>query len=177
MNPDAQRFPVRRIAYLAVLTSAACVLSAVESMIPIPAPSPGIKLGLANIVTLILLLKERSPVYAAAVTIVRCALTALLLGALSSLIFSMAGGLISCLAMWLLLKAGGVFSPIGVSVAGAISHNMSQLSAAALIARDSAIFGYMPALLIAGLAAGLATGFIALRVRGIIDLIYNRSLW
>ena len=173
-SQSGRNSPARRIAFYALATAAACVLSGLESMIPLPTPAPGIKLGLANTVTLILLLGGRNPAYAAAVTAMRCILAALLFGALSSLVFSLAGGLASCLVMWALLRLGNAFSPIGASVAGALTHNMSQLAAASLIARDLAIFGYMPVLLAAGAAAGIATGYVALKANSIICLINNR---
>ena len=161
---------VRRISYFAVLTAAAFVLSAAESMIPVPVPAPGFKLGLANTVTLIVLINEKNPLYALVITIIRCILTTIILGAFSSLLFSLAGGIFSCIVMWFLLRLHFIFSVIGASVGGAITHNMAQLSAAALIARDTAVYSYMPILLAAGMAAGFATGFIAVRINRIIKI-------
>ena len=166
-TPGASRWTVKRITYYALLTSIAFVLSAAESMIPIPAPAAGVKLGLANIVTLILLLDERNPASALIITSIRCVLAAFALGTLSTLIFSFVGGITSCLTMWLLLNYNSHFSIIGTSIAGALSHNMAQLAAAAAIARDFAILAYLPILVVAGIAAGCATGFIALRVHNI----------
>jgi heptaprenyl diphosphate synthase len=152
------------------MAAVAVVLSAVETLIPIPAPAPGIKLGLANVVTLTLLIGERSPAYALAVTAVRCIILSLVAGALSTLLFSLAGGLASCLVMWFLLRLNFIFSTIGVSVAGALSHNVAQLAAAAAIAGDAAVFGYLPILLIAGVAAGCATGLITVRMGAIFKI-------
>ena len=161
----------RQIIYLALLTAVAVVLSAVESMIPVPAPAPGFKLGLANTVTLIILMERRSPICALVVTIARCTLAALLTGAVPSLLFSLAGGIFSCMVMWLLLHFNYHFSVIGASVAGALSHNLGQLAAASALARDSAVFSYAPALMVAGVAAGCATGYIALRINNVIKII------
>ena len=166
-EPGSTRRTVRLVTYYALLTSVAFVLSAAESMIPIPAPAAGVKLGLANIVTLILLLDDRGLVSALAVTTIRCVLTAFAFGTLSTLIFSFTGGITSCITMWLLLHFNYTFSAMGASVAGALSHNLAQLAAASAIARDFAILGYLPILLAAGVAAGCATGYIALRVRNI----------
>ena len=161
----------RKIAYYAILTSLAFVLSAAEALIPIPAPAPGVKLGLANTVTLFLLLDEHNPVYALIVTIMRCVLVSFALGALSVLLYSLAGGIVSCLVMWILLHFDNTFSVMGASVAGALAHNFSQLAAASFIARDPAIFSYFPVLLVTGAAAGCATGYIAFKARNILRTI------
>jgi heptaprenyl diphosphate synthase len=170
-EPDAAQWSARRITYFAILTTAAIIISAVESMIPIPAPAPGVKLGLANIVTLILIIDERNPYYALVVTAARCFLTALIFGTFSSIIFSLSGGIISCLIMWCLLHYNFPFSIVGASVAGAIAHNIAQLAAASFIARSASVFSYLPILLITGAAAGCATGFTAVRIRTILKKI------
>ena len=170
-DPAKTRRTAHRITYYAIMTSLVYVLSAAESLIPYPAPTPGIKLGLANIVTLILLLNNNNLLYIIIVILLRCVLAAFSFGAFSTLLFSLAGGIVSCMIMWFLLHFNCAFSTMGISVAGALAHNLAQLAAAALIARNPAIFAYMPALLIAGVAAGAATGFIAAKMHKIIKTI------
>lgn len=170
-EPERAYVSVRRVAYFAVLTAIAVILSIIESMLPLPAPAPGVKLGLANMVTLILLLDEPNPICAIGVTVLRCLLSSLLSGVFSTLLFSMAGGLISCILMWFLLHFNYTFSPIGISVAGAIAHNAVQLGIASLIARTPAVFGYLPILLISGIVAGVATGIITVRTRKIFTIL------
>ena len=170
-EPQTPRWKIRRIVYYALLTAVAIVLSAAESMLPIPAPAAGVKLGLANIVALVILLDDKNPAPALAVTAIRCALTAFVSGTLSSLIFSFAGGISSCMTMWLLLHFNYTFSTVGASVAGALSHNIAQLAAASAIAHNFAILGYLPILIISGIAAGCAIGFISLRVHKILKTI------
>lgn len=167
-NNRAALFPARLITYISIFTAVAFVLSTVDSLVPIPAPAPGFKLGLANIVTLILLIKNKSPLCAIIVTLLRCLLGAAASGVLSSLLFSLTGGLVSCIVMWFLLHFNYPISLIGVSVAGAFFHNAGQLAAAALIARNAAVFSYLPVLAITGTAAGCATGYAALRIQNII---------
>ena len=154
----------RRAAYFAVLTAAAAVLSAVESLVPVPVPAPGVKLGLANSVTLFVLYKEKKLPGALGVTAARCAIAALAAGSFSSLLFSLSGGLFSCVIMWLLLHYNFALSAVGVSAAGAVSHNAAQLAAASLFARDPAILSYAPVLTLFGTAAGCATGYIYTRI-------------
>lgn len=166
-NDNTRRTPVRRIAFCAAMSAAAVALSAAESLVPVPVPAPGVRLGLANVVTLILLAGDRNPAYALSVTVVRCFLAALMFGAFSSLIYSLAGGVVSCMIMWLLTRLDAAFSLVGTSVAGALAHNMTQLAAAAALAGDPAVFGYLPVLLIAGVLTGCATGFAAQRVMNI----------
>lgn len=160
----------RGLAAYSTLTAIAIILSAAESLAPVPVPAPGLKLGLANVVTLIILMNDSNPMNAFLVTIVRCVLSSLLLGALSTVLFSLAGGLVSCAAMWVLLKRFGVLSPIGASVAGAVSHNITQLAVASLIAGDAAIFGYLPPMLALGAATGTATGYVAVKSKRILNL-------
>ena len=152
-----------------MLAAIAVVLSAAESAIPVPVPAPGIKLGLANAVTLFMLLNEGNPAYAAGVTLARCVLSALITANFSALLFSLSGGLVSCVLMWMLLQFNFSLSAYGVSVAGAISHNMAQLATASLIARDPAIMGYAPVLLIVGAVAGFAIGYLAIQIDRIIN--------
>ncbi len=158
-HPHAVSAYVRRLAVDGVLVSLAVVLSIVERWIPIELliPVPGVKLGLANVVTLFALYRL-SFFDASAVLLVRCLLTALFLGP-SSLLFSLSGGALALLAM-ALLRLGGdrLFSPYGVSMGGAAAHNVGQVAAACLVLRDlSLATTYLPMLLLVGLLTGIPT--------------------
>jgi heptaprenyl diphosphate synthase len=141
------------------MTAAAMILSVVESLFPVPVPIPGIKIGLANVVTLLILKRYRRLSYAAAVTVVRCVLAAAFSGTVMVLLYSVAGGLVSCFVMWLLLSSRReLFGAVGVSVVGAVTHNTAQVLVAMLLMRDSAVMYYLPVLLVAGAIAGAAIG-------------------
>lgn len=147
---------LRLITTLGVATAAAMVLSYVETLIPAPFAVPGIKLGLANIVGIFLLMKLDWKA-AAAVTAVRVLLSALLFGSVASLAYSAAGALLSVLVMSL-LKRTGAFSAVGISTAGAVSHNAGQIFMAIILLSTKEIVYWLPPLVISGAVTGLAIG-------------------
>ena len=105
-----------------MMTCLALIFSYVESLIPIPIPIPGIKLGLANLLTVILLYAV-GPWEAFAVNVVRVVLSGFLFGSLFAILYSLAGCAVSFLAM-AALKKSGRFSAVGVSIAGGSAHNI-----------------------------------------------------
>ena len=125
-------------------------------MITIQFCVPGIKLGLANIMIVIMLYKS-SAKEALLLSIVRIMLSGFLFGNLSSILYSIAGGVLSLGIMTLLKKQGG-FSVIGVSVAGGVSHNVGQLIVAMLVVETYQVGYYFPVLLVAGVLTGLGIG-------------------
>ena len=145
-----------RVAYFGVFTALALMFSYIETMIPIQFGVPGIKLGLANIMIVIMLYKS-SAKEALLLSIVRIMLSGFLFGNLSSILYSIAGGVLSLGIMTLLKKQGG-FSVIGVSVAGGVSHNVGQLIVAMLVVETYQVGYYFPVLLVAGVLTGLGIG-------------------
>ena len=136
-----------KTAFLGMMTCLALIFSYVESLIPIPIPIPGIKLGLANLLTVILLYAV-GPWEAFAVNVVRVVLSGFLFGSLSAILYSLAGCAVSFLAM-AALKKSGRFSAVGVSIAGGSAHNIGQILVAALVLDSVDLFFYAPVLLIA----------------------------
>ena len=151
-----------RVAYFGVFTALALMFSYIETMIPIQFGVPGIKLGLANIMIVIMLYKS-SAKEALLLSIVRIMLSGFLFGNLSSILYSIAGGVLSLGIMTLLKKQGG-FSVIGVSVAGGVSHNVGQLIVAMLVVETYQVGYYFPVLLVAGVLTGLGTGVVSQEV-------------
>ncbi len=145
-----------RVAYFGVFTALALMFSYIETMIPIQFGVPGIKLGFANIMIVIMLYKS-SAKEALLLSIVRIMLSGFLFGNLSSILYSIAGGVLSLEIMTLLKKQGG-FSVIGVSVAGGVSHNVGQLIVAMLVVETYQVGYYFPVLLVAGVLTGLGIG-------------------
>ena len=145
-----------RVAYFGVFTALALMFSYIETMIPIQFGVPGIKLGLANIMIVIMLYKS-SAKEALLLSIVRIMLSGFLFGNISSILYSIAGGVLSLGIMTLLKKQGG-FSVIGVSVAGGVSHNVGQLIVAMLVVETYQVGYYFPVLLVAGVLTGLGIG-------------------
>lgn len=158
MNRRRSRQRVRWLTRMALLTAAAVVLGYIERLIPMPGSIPGIKLGLANTVLLyaIYLLDTRS---AFVLMILKVGLSGLLYSGVSAMMFSLGGGLCSLVMMLLVKKlGGGNVSIIGVSVVGAVFHNVGQTAVAALMVNTAALMGYVPFLLVAAVVTGVLTG-------------------
>ena len=151
-----------RVAYFGVFTALALMFSYIETMIPIQFGVPGIKLGFANIMIVIMLYKS-SAKEALLLSIVRIMLSGFLFGNLSSILYSIVGGVLSLGIMTLLKKQGG-FSVIGVSVAGGVSHNVGQLIVAMLVVETYQVGYYFPVLLVAGVLTGLGIGVVSQEV-------------
>lgn len=149
----------KRTAYLGVFVSLAMIVSYVESLIPFYFGIPGIKLGLSNLV-IILVLYRMKTADAFLVSIVRVVLSAVLFGNIYSLAYSLAGGILSLMVMTFVKKTDR-FSIIGVSIWGGVFHNIGQILMAVLIVSEVAIASYLPVLLIAGTVTGFLIGMTA----------------
>ena len=152
--------PAKKLALLALLTALALVMFVIELQIPAPIPVPGVKLGLSNIITLVVLLlfgwKE-----AWAVLLVRILLGSVITGQLGALPYALAGGILSLLVMCLLKRVVSEKQLWVLSVLGGFFHNLGQLGMAILITRTPGMIAYLPVLLLSGMAAGLFTGLCA----------------
>lgn len=145
-----------RAAVFGVFTALALIFSYVELLIPINFGIPGAKLGLANLVIVIVLYKTDWK-EALLLSVARIILAGFLFGNLFGILYSLAGGILS-LAVMTLLKKTGAFSVIGVSMAGGVSHNVGQLIIAMLVVETYAVGYYLPVLLITGLITGTLIG-------------------
>lgn len=156
------------LAVLGVSTAAAMILSYLETLIPMNFAVPGVKIGLANLVTLFLLIKIDWK-SAAAVTAVRVLLSSLLFGSFTSLAYSLAGAVLS-LAVMRLLKKTERFTALGISIAGAVSHNASQVIMAVILLSTKEIAYWLPVLIVTGTVTGLAVGAVGALLVKKIDL-------
>lgn len=148
----------KRTAICAVLISLALALSYMERFLPLQliVPLPGIKLGLANIVTLIALYLL-GPGCAFAILVPRCILGAVFGGGITGLLFSLTGGLLAMSVMALSRKLR-YLSIYGVSILGAAAHSIGQILAAMVLMQSVYVGGYLPYLLAVSIFTGLATG-------------------
>lgn len=151
----------KRLALCAVLTALALGLSTLENLFPISllVPLPGVKLGLANIVT-VFALYELGAVPALIILAARCLLGSLFAGNASALIFSLMGGVLAMLVM-IGLKRISALSIYGVSIGGAAAHNIGQIGAAMITLGNTMVLGYLPLLLGVSLFTGALTGFVS----------------
>lgn len=154
--PTSRNDRPKRLATAALLVTLALIFSYVEAMIPSPVALPGVKLGLANLVILVALY-QLDLRYAFAISLVRIVISGLLFSGVFGILYSMAGGILSLLIMYFLKKTG-LFSIIGVSMAGGVFHNIGQLLIASLLVSDLRMFIYMPILMFSGLISGIAIG-------------------
>lgn len=150
---------VKKTAYLGMLTALAFVFSYIEFLLPINVGIQGIKLGLANLVVIVTLytigLKE-----ACILSLVRIILTAFTFGNLFSMLYSLAGGALSLLAM-VIGKNIKLFSVVGVSVLGGVFHNIGQILVAILVVENGSLMYYLPVLILSGTIAGVIIGILA----------------
>lgn len=152
--------PLRnRVAYLGVFLALALICSYVESLIPFYLGIPGVKLGLTNIVVVLMLYcvgtKE-----ALVISVLRIVLAGFMFGNMFSILYSLAGGLLSFLVMYLLKKTKKL-GVLPISVSGGIFHNVGQLLIAALVVSNYNILYYLPVLLVAGIVTGALIGIAA----------------
>lgn len=144
---------------MGMFLAAALILGYVESLIPFFFGIPGMKLGLANL-AVVLVLYGAGTKEAFLIDMLRIILGGFLFGNLYSILYSMAGGILSFFVM-LLLKKTRQFGIAGVSIAGGVSHNIGQLAIAVLVVETKGLFYYMPPLLAAGTVTGLLIGILA----------------
>lgn len=151
----------KRDTVIIILICNAILISLLELIIPVPIPVPGVKLGLGNIITIIAItfldLKD-----VLVIVVLKCNVVAVLSKGVTMLPFSLSGGILSALVMWLLYKKlARFFSIKGISILGAVTHNIAQLMVASLILRETVVLYYLPILLISAVITGLITGTIS----------------
>lgn len=164
----------RRIVLLALLISQALVLSIVESWIPLPIAIPGVKLGLANIVTMIVIVffGFRDAII---VTVIRTALASMFGGGFIIFLFSFTGGILSAFVMAILYKkASKVMSILGISIAGAVTHNAGQLAMASIQMKTVSVMTYLPILLVSGVIMGCFIGFCTTYLSKSLEKVYKQ---
>ena len=146
-----------RVAFLGLFTAFAMILSFVESQIPALVAIPGVKLGLPNI-AIIMILYKFGYKEATVVSLLRVLLTSLLFTSVLSMLYSIAGAVLSLLAMILLKK---FLSIVTVSVVGGICHNVGQIVVACLVTETKELMYSLPLLAISGIIAGVVIGLVA----------------
>ncbi len=153
------RWTTKQLSLMALLTAVALAIHVVEAQIPAPVPIPGVKLGLANIITVYAVF-TLGPGPALMILVARILLGSLFSGVMS-LFYSLAGGLL-CFAVMLLMRCVLSKKQIWIaSIVGAVFHNIGQILVAIVVTGTPAIVSYLPVLLLSGIVAGLFTGLAA----------------
>ncbi|MGN0136379.1 Gx transporter family protein [Anaerotignum sp.] len=149
----------KKIPYYGLFAALAILMGYVEMLIPIPVPIPGVKLGLANVIIVIMMyfMDTKSAFF---VSLIRVILSGLLFAGFAGLLYSLAGAMLSFLVM-ALLKKTDQFSIVGVSIAGGVFHNVGQIIVAALAVENVRMAYYLPFLLVSGVVTGLLIGVVA----------------
>ncbi len=147
----------KTVAFGGICVALALIFAYIEVLIPPLFTSlPGIKMGLPNII-IVFLLYRKGPVFAGIVSLVRILLVSMLFGNMMALMYSLAGGVLSLLVMIILRKLN-FLSPVGVSVAGGVTHNVGQIIMAALLLETSQLGYYLVVLTVTGTVAGIFIG-------------------
>lgn len=158
---EKSKFNAKRLVLSAVLCAAALTIFVVEAQFPPILPLPGFKLGLANTITLLALLLL-STKEAFAILIVRILLGSVLTGQPSVLLYSLSAGIVCLATEVICLKLFGRKFICEISIIGAMIHNTVQVLCAAIITKTTAVFWYLPPLLIVGIVTGAFCGLCVL---------------
>lgn len=158
MNTKAKQTTAYKVALAAVMAALALIFSYIEAIIPFNMGIPGVKLGIANLVILTSLYLLGFG-YTMAINVIRILVAGLLFNGLFGALYSLSGGLLSLVVMYL-LKRTGLFSTIGISMAGGVAHNLGQLVTAVFLVSTVKLFAYFPVLLFSGLISGVVIGII-----------------
>jgi heptaprenyl diphosphate synthase len=152
--------PARTVALVGLLVAVGAVLGLLESAVLPPLPVPGVRLGVANVATVLALalLGARPALWAGVLRVLAVGLAAGSLGGPATLL-ALSGALAAWGAMALLARFGGFFSVIGWSVAGASAHVAGQLAAACLVTGSPAPLLFAPLSLGLALVCGLVVGY------------------
>jgi len=144
-----------KITYIALFSALSIIFGYIESLFPLPIAIPGIKLGLSNIVILFALIKL-GKANAFLIMLIKVTVCSLLFSGFNSFIYSLSGGILSVLAMIILIKFN--FNIITASIAGGIFHNVGQIISSAIVLQSTSALYYLPILLFSGIIVGFVTG-------------------
>lgn len=158
MTQKTKQTTAYKVALASMMAALALIFSYIEALIPFNIGIPGIKLGIANLVILVSLYLLGFG-YTLVINVIRILMAGLLFNGVFGALYSLAGGLLSLVVM-VLLKKTGLFSTIGISMAGGVAHNLGQLLTAAFLVSTIKLFVYFPVLLFSGMVSGILIGII-----------------
>lgn len=149
----------KQITQLGLLLSVSLVLAYLESLLPVMVAVPGVKLGLANIVTM-LVLYHMGGKQAFFIMLFRVVIAGFLYSGIAGIVYGLVGG-VCCIVVMVFLKRISVFSVLGVSMMGAVFHNVGQILVAVIVMENTGVIYYLPVLCISGILSGLIVGYLS----------------
>ena len=165
----------KKLTYMAMLTTISLIIFIVELRIPTLAPIPGMKLGLANIITVYAVYTLNAK-EAEMILFARILLGSMFSGNVSALIYSISGAVLCLLGMLILRRMIGKEYLWLCSIFGAVFHNIGQTTAAVFVMKTTAVIAYLPFLLVSGCIAGLFTGLCAQFLTARADVSFNKPM-
>ncbi|MEA4815262.1 MAG: Gx transporter family protein [Lachnospiraceae bacterium] len=149
----------KKTVYYGIFTALALLMGYVESLVPVPFPVPGIKLGLTNavIVTAMYFFGEKEAFF---ISLIRVMLSGILFAGFGGFLYSFAGALTSFFVMAVFKKLN-IFGITGISVLGGVSHNAAQIAVASVVVNNVRLFYYLPPLMVSGVVTGVVIGTVS----------------
>ncbi|MDE6760547.1 MAG: Gx transporter family protein [Lachnospiraceae bacterium] len=164
----------RKITEFGLLLAVSLVLAYFESLLPVMIAVPGVKLGIANIVTMLILYRWGMKQAFFFMTL-RIVMAGFLFSGITGILYSFAGGVFCIIAMSVMKKIS-FFSKMGVSMAGAVFHNLGQILIAVIVMENAHILYYFPVLCLTGLISGFAVGYISTLLIKWFELMFPKEL-
>ena len=156
---NTKRRGTRELALCGMLAAMALVFSYIESLLPIPYPFPGMRLGFANIaiISALYLYGARD---AFIINIIRIILSGLLFGNFNTFVLGFAGGMVSTAVMSLLKKSNKI-NIVAVSAVGGVCHNITQVIVAMILLSTPTLVFMTPIFIVLGVITGVVCGAVA----------------
>ncbi|WP_302792851.1 Gx transporter family protein [Dialister invisus] len=152
----------KKVSVIGLFTAMALLLSCIENMLPFRTGIPGIKLGIANLIIVIIFYFLPSG-EVLSISLLRVFFLSVFSGSPFTTAFSFTGAITSFFAMYISYRRNS-FSPVGISIIGGVTHNLAQLLISTLLLNTPAFLWYSPVLLISGIITGLINGLIAIKI-------------
>lgn len=152
----------KKVSVIGLFTAMALLLSCIENMLPFRTGIPGIKLGIANLIIVITFYFLPSG-EVLSISLLRVFFLSVFSGSPFTTAFSFTGAIASFFAMYISYRRNS-FSPVGISIMGGVTHNLTQLLISTLLLNTPAFLWYSPVLLISGIITGLINGLIAIKI-------------
>jgi len=165
---------IKNLTILSLLLTLAIIMGYLEAIFPVPMVIPGMKLGLCNLV-IVIVLYQYGYCKAFVITVLRVLIVGLLLMNAAMIAYSLCGAILSLSGMWI-LKRWKCFSVIGISIGGGVLHNIAQIIVAIFLISNLLILYYLPILLVTGMITGAMIGVLSKSIMQRLDRINVKGI-